>query len=60
MFEAILSHIENEPKNSPILNLDDIKAKRFNKTTFVVSGSFVIGKDDSTDKVQVCSSKFLP
>lgn len=58
MFDAILSQFEPLTKNNAFLNLDKVKVTRFNKTTFVLSGSFDLGLD-SLEGLDV-SSVLLP
>jgi len=49
MFEAVLSHNEITVKNSPVFKADNLKVKRFNRTTFVIDGSVELNLDSGID-----------
>lgn len=49
MFEAVLSHNEVIVKNSPVFKADNLKVKRFNRTTFVINGSVELNLDSGID-----------
>lgn len=45
MFETLLSRLEVTPKNSPYSDFSNIKVVRFNRTTFVINGTFELFVD---------------
>jgi hypothetical protein len=59
MFEAIMSHGEAFYKNNKNLNFDNIKIKKINKTSHVITGSFVIGKGFDEFTSVKCKFKFM-
>lgn len=54
MFEATLSHGEANIKNHKLINFDNVKVKRINRTCHAITGSFVLGMDfDETVSVNI-------
>lgn len=54
MFECIMTEFHPIIKNSSELNLDKLKIIRFNRTTLVANGSFVINLKGSIKDIEVC------
>jgi len=42
MFECIMTQFEPMVKNSSVVNLDNIKIIRYNRTTLVSNGTFIL------------------
>jgi len=42
MFECIMTQFEPMVKNSSVANLDNIKIIRYNRTTLVSNGTFIL------------------
>jgi len=42
MFECIMTQFESMVKNNSVLNLDNIKIIRYNRTTLVSNGTLVL------------------
>ncbi|CAG9801676.1 unnamed protein product [Chironomus riparius] len=55
MFECILTQFEVVVKDSPYCNFNNLKIVRFNRTTFVINGSFEIFVDTIESFDTLCS-----
>jgi len=53
LFEATLKYGEPFNKNDKRFNLDDLKIKRFNKTSFAITGGFELTNFALDEKVTV-------